>query len=375
MHKLIDAAGRRTAGLAAGVILTVGMVGGVLLAPGTAYAGTATIAITDATPSFGGINVEVSVTNGTDPLGTFSVSGAGNGCTGNLFGMEGSGNGDGHCIIPSVADGTYTLTASYDGASSSPDTVTVGNPSPPPGENGPVWSADSPSTSVDSQSYSYQFQASGSPTYELSGNPDWLNIDPNTGMVWGTIPDGVTSFTFSVKAWNDFGSIWAGPFTVFVHHHFDFADINTSLYCPDKVYTGRHGTCTLWVRNSGTGPASDVTAQIRLPWQLKADYCGYFHFFSFGCSIFGNTAWEDLGTLYPGQTKHLTVVFTAETGFDLFGWRHGHKTTVRVVGSASAGENFFGWYGGQWYDGQWFGGQRTSYSVAYVTIIPRGFWW
>ena len=369
MHKLIDVAGRRSAGLAAGVILTGGMVGGVLLAPGTAYAATATIAITDATPGFGGINVEVSVTNGTDPLGTFSVSGAGNGCTGNLFGMEGSGSGNGHCIIPSVADGTYTLTASYDGASSSPDTVTVGNPSPPPGENGPAWIADSPSTSVDSQSYSYQFQASGSPTYELSGNPDWLNIDPNTGMVSGTIPDGVTSFTFSVRAWNNFGSIWAGPFTVFFHHHFDFADLSTSLSCPNKVFTGHHGRCTLWVYNSGSGLASDVTARIRLPWQLQADFCGNFNFFGFGfgCSIFGNTASEDLGTLYPGQTKHLTVVFTAETGFDIFGWHHGFKDTVRVVGSASAGDDFFEFPSGFEH--------RTSFSVAYVTIIPRGFWW
>ena len=40
MHKLIEAAGRRSTGLAAGVILTGGMVGGVLLAPGAAYATT-----------------------------------------------------------------------------------------------------------------------------------------------------------------------------------------------------------------------------------------------------------------------------------------------------------------------------------------------
>src|SRR5580658_10166110 len=49
MHKLMKAAGRRSAGLAAGVILTGGLVGGVLLAP-AAYAATATIAINSATP-------------------------------------------------------------------------------------------------------------------------------------------------------------------------------------------------------------------------------------------------------------------------------------------------------------------------------------
>jgi hypothetical protein len=385
MHKLIEAAGRRSAGVAAGVILTGGLVGGVLLAPAAAYAATtATIAINSATPGFGGITVSVSVTNGSDPLGTFSVAGAGtSGCTGNLsggmFGMPSNGSGSGRCTIPSVGAGTYSLVASYDGVSSSATSVTVGNPSPPPGGSAPVWSSDSPSTSVDGQTFSYQFQASGSPSFELSGNPSWLNIDPSSGMVSGTIPDGITSFSFSVKAWNNFGSIWAGPFTVFFRHHhhnnFGNANIETSLSCPTTVYTGQHGTCTLWVSNDGSGPASDVTAQITLPWQLRADYCGYYNFFSYGCSISGNTASEDLGTLYPHQGKHLSVTFTALTGFNLFGRHHGHHDTVKVVGSATAGNNFLGWFGGQWYPGQWFGGQRTSYSVAYVTIIPRGFWW
>ena len=75
MHKLIEAAGRRSAGLAAGVVLTGGLVGGVLLAPSAAYAATATITITSATTNFGGIHVDVAVTNGSDPLGMFSVSG------------------------------------------------------------------------------------------------------------------------------------------------------------------------------------------------------------------------------------------------------------------------------------------------------------
>jgi len=384
MHKLIEAAGRRSAGVAAGVILTGGLVGGVLLAPGTAYAATtATIAITSATPTSGGISVQVSVTNAATLPDGFSVSGAGSGCTGSvsagMFGMPASGSGTGHCFI-SVGAGTYSLTAVFESESSSPTSVTVGNPSPPPGGNAPVWSADSPSTSVDGQSFSYDFQASGSPSYGLSTNAGWLGIDPSTGMVSGTIPDGITSFTFSVKAWNNFGTVWAGPFTVFFRHHqhhnnFGNANIETSLSCPSTVFTGQHGTCTLWVTNDGSGPASDVTAQITLPWQLRADYCGYFNFFSFGCSISGNTASEDLGTLYPHQGKHLSVTFTALTGFNLFGRHHGHRDTVKVVGSATAGNNFLGWFGGQWYPGQWFGGQRTSFSVAYVTIIPRGFWW
>jgi hypothetical protein len=76
-----------------------------------------------------------------------------------------------------------------------------------------------------------------------------------------------------------------------------------------------------------------------------------------------HTAYENLGTLNPGQTKQLTVVFTARTGFNLWGWHPGHRFTVRVVGSAAS-------------YGNWrFIGQRVSYSTAYVTIIPWGFWW
>ena len=385
MHKLIEAAGRRSAGLAAGVILTGGLVGGVLLAP-AAYAATATISITSATPGFGGVTVSVSVTNGTDPLGTFSVSGAGGSCTGDLsgglFGMSSNGNGTGSCTIHDVAPGTYALTASYDGATGA-GSVTVPTPGPTPGPtqsgNALVWSADSPSTSVDGSSFSYQFQATGATSYSLSSDGSWLGIDPSSGMVSGTIPDGITSFTFRVGAQNNYGQIWTGWFTVFFrhhhHNHFGNANIDTSLSCPTYVFTGQRGTCTLWVTNDGNGPASDVTAQITLPWQLKADYCGYYYWFSYGCSISDNTASEDLGTLYPGHSSHLSVTFTARTGFNLFGWHHGHRDTVRVVGSASAGDNFFGWYGGLYYPGQWFGGQRTSYSVAYVTIIPRGIWW
>jgi hypothetical protein len=354
-----------------------------LLAPGTAYAATATIAITSATPNFGGIDVHVAVTNGSDPLGTFSVSGAGSGCTGNLFGMPG-GSAHGRCEI-AVGAGTYSLTASYTGAlNSSPVSVTVGNPVPPPAGNGPVWSADSPSTSVDSQSYSYQFQATNSPSYGLSGNPGWLNIDPSTGMVSGSIPDGITSFSYSVKAWNSDGTIWAGPFTVsfnrYYHnfHNDAFVNLHTHLYGTSPVNTGHRGTCTLWVTNSDNnypwGPygqynnfgqnfARDVTAQISLPYQLRADFCGY-GYFQFGCHIYGNTATENLGNLYPGQTKSFTVTFTARSGFNLWGNFPGHSFYVKVVGSASSDhDNFF------------FFGQGTSYSVAYVKIRPYGFWW
>ena len=113
--------------------------------------------------------------------------------------------------------------------------------------------------------------------------------------------------------------------------------------------------------------AQGVTAQIALPYQLRADYCGYNNWFSsYGCSISSNTASENLGTLYAGQTRELTVTFTADSGFTLWGRHYGRTFPVKVVGSASSFGNFgnFSYFG-----------QRESYSAAYVTVIPRGFWW
>ena len=400
MHKLIGAAGRRTAGMAAGLILTAGLAGAVVLTPGTAYAATSpTITITSATPSFSGINVQVAVTGGTSPLGTFTVSAAGSSSTwtGALFGAPGSGNGNGHLTVKPVTPGQYTLTAAYDGVDSSPDTVTVAGPSAPnptptptptptPSGSAPAFSADTPPTQVDGQSYLYHFQASGSPSYELVGAPSWLSIGPD-GTVSGTIPAGITSFSYSVKAWNAWGWILGGPFNVYFGNNYfrhEHVHLVTWLSCTSPVFTGRHGVCTLSVLNYGPGFAPDVTAQISLPWQLKADFCGYYPFWNWysnwywnnwwnnGCSIYGNTAYENLGSLYPWQTKELTLTFTARPGYYIWGRHPGWPETVRVVGSAfSAFNNFFGDF---FWDYQ-FWGQWQNYSVAWVTIIPRGYWW
>lgn len=200
----------------------------------------------------------------------------------------------------------------------------------------------------------------GSPgiQYSLSGGSPWLHINPFTGTVSGLVPNFGGSFSYSVTATNGFGSATAGPFTVSVEHF--RAAIRTFLSCTPKVFTGQRGTCTLFVTNQGFSPAPNVTAQIALPAQLRAKFCGFF--FNFGCRIINNTAFENLGTLNPGQTKELTVVFTARTGFNLWGWHHGHRFTVRVVGSAFS------------FDGFPFFQHAASHSIAFVTIIPRGWW-
>jgi hypothetical protein len=370
MHNLLEVACRRSAGIAAGVILTGGLAGGVLLTPAAAYATTAvntTTAITGTaqTPTFHGttLNVQVSVTpanttNGT-PTGTVQVSGAGGGCSVTL-----NSAGAGSCNIFNLPDGNYSLTASYAGvtntfnsSASSPATaVTIGR--------APVFVADSPSlTATNGQFYSYTFRAVGSPGihYSLSGGFPGLHINPFTGTVSGTVPNFSGSFSYSVTATNGVGSATAGPYTVNLRHF--GANLRTFLNCTSKVFTGQRGTCTLFVTNRGFSSAPDVTAQIALPSQLRADFCGFFNFnFNFGCRIFDNTAHENLGTLRPGQTKELTVVFTAKTGFNLWGWQHGHRFTVRVFGSASS------------FGGFPFFQRSVSFANAFVTIIPRGWW-
>jgi len=365
MHRLVEAVGRRSAGIAAGVILTGGLAGGVLLTPGTAYAATATTTmITSVTqaPGSSGTTLTVNVSVSPNPGGgNFSVSGAG-GCAAAL-GTSGTGT----CNIYGVGPGGYALTASFGGWSgfgssgpSSPFWVKVAGPP----HSTLTWVADSPSLNAQAgQNYSYTFRAVGSPwiRYSLNGGFSGMSINPYTGTVSGTVPNYGNSFSYSVTATNGYGqTITTSWYTVYIRHFFNRARLSTSLSCTSPVFTGTKGRCTLWVTNSGYGNAPAVNAQIALPRQLKADYCGYYYF-NFGCSISGNTASQNLGTLSPGQTKSLTVTFTARTGFWLWGWHHGYRFTVKVVGSASS-------------SGYPFFQNGTSYSTAYVTIIPRGWW-
>jgi hypothetical protein len=169
----------------------------------------------------------------------------------------------------------------------------------------------------------------------------------------------VSWFSYSVTATNGAGSATAGPYLVHVTRH--HAAIATHLSCTSQVYAGRHGSCTLTVTNAGRFSVPDVTAQVSLPSQLRARFCGQFGGRQ-DCAISGNTAAENLGPLRPGQTRTLSVVFTAKPGFSRWGWHHTHAITVKVIGSAAAAQGFRG------------PGAR-SYSAAQVTIVPPGWWW
>ncbi len=225
----------------------------------------------------------------------------------------------------------------------------------------PVFYADSPSlTATNGQPYSYTFRAKGdpAPSYALgSGSPSWLHIDSSSGTVWGTVPRWVTSFGYSVTATNSVGSATAGPYRVHTTHH--RAAIATSLSCTSKVFSGRQGSCTLSVTNVGHFSTPNVAAQVNLPSQLRALYCGH-SWWNRGCKISGNTASENFGTLRPGQTRTLSVIFVAKSSHGIWGWHHFHTIKVKVTGFAAGG--FWG-----------FGGR--SFSTAYVTIVPKGWWW
>ena len=376
MHELINATRRRKAGMAAGAVLAGGLAGGVLLAPATAYAATTntTTAITGTTQTQTSqgttLTVHVSVTASGPgwPAGTVAVSDGSAGCSVALAEEGASPVGAGSCSLSGLSGGSYTLMAAYQGSSdfsgsSTSDSVRVGSGGGPGNGSAPVFTTDNPPlNATNGQGYSYTFQASGSGpgvNYSLgSGAPGWLRINQTTGTVSGTAPYSGSSFSYSVIARNSFGSVTVGPFMVhFGPSSHSRADIATYLSCPSKVSTGTQGKCTLYITNKGGSFTRNVTAQIALPSQLRADYCGYY----FGCQISGNTAQENLGTLNRGQTKELTVVFTAKTGFSLWGWHQGHRFQVKVVGSASSNGGF-PFYGDQ------------SSSTAYVTIVPRGWW-
>jgi len=389
MHNLMAVASRRKAGLAASMVLVGGMAGGVLLMSGTAYASTAVNTSTSInlpisqTHHFNGsttlgVSVTVSPATGTAaPTGTVTVSAGSESCNITLAEIGATANSGGTCYLGGIAAGLYTVKASYAGVAN------AFNPSPLASAgltvgSGPAFTADSPSLSANNgQSYSYNFNASGdpAPAFSLaSGSPGWLSIDTSNGVVSGNVPNGISSFTYSVDAANSIGNVTAGPFTVKVSHGFPGGGngrLSTSLHCSSPVHSGSQGTCTLDVTNTGGRTDQSVTGQINLPSGLRADFCGHGWGWGWGhwnnCSISNNSASENLGTLRPGQSRALTVTFTAQSTRWFWGWGHQFREWVHVTGSASSGSGYY------WAPG-WLGGYNTSTSSTWVQILPPHFW-
>jgi hypothetical protein len=396
MHNLTGAVSRRKAGLAASVILAGGMAGGVLLTGGVANAAPvvptntnvnlgATVAATHSGSSWF-INVPVTVkdTCGSPaPDGTVKVYNTGvYGCTVTLAAISTDTSG-GSCELAVTGNGGITVEAEYSGSTTNNLQDSYGQATPTVSgvvtDTAPVFTADSAATTAGRGSnYSYNFSASGSPapTYSLSG-PSWLSINTTTGYVWGTVPNfSGPSFSYSVTASNGVNPAATVSFKVWITHNGhpggQGGKLSTSLSCSSPVRSGARGTCTLDVTNVGSGQAQSVTGTITLPAQLKADFCGHGWswgwFNSWGCTISGNTVTETLGTLNPGQSRDVTVTFTAQSTHYLWGWGHQYREWVKVTGSAQSSNGYF------WSPGWWGFGNNSS-SSAYVQILPPHYWW
>lgn len=75
--------------------------------------------------------------------------------------------------------------------------------------------ANPPTTSVATFSYAAFFHDEAcEPVYGLENAPDWLTVDPVTGVVSGVVPQGTTSFSYEVTSTSAQGDATAGPFTV-----------------------------------------------------------------------------------------------------------------------------------------------------------------
>jgi hypothetical protein len=233
-------------------------------------------------------------------------------------------------------------------ASTLPATTPAGSHNPQPGGNSaPQFEASNPPlTATAGSDYQYTFTASGHPSYSLSGAPGWLSINSATGQVSGDVPAGTTSFSYSVTASDAAGTATSGPYAVTVtssQHkggsgnggYQNRSYLTTQLNCPSSVKAGQAGSCTLTVSNDGSGAARDVTASIDLPSALQAKYCGQTADWRWGwngadCSVSGNDAIAQLGTVQAGQSRTVSVYFRAADG-----WSRRSPDRVEVTGSAS----------------------------------------
>ena len=169
-----------------------------------------------------------------------------------------------------------------------------------------------------------------------------------SGLRAGTYELSATYYASTMQ----FGPSNAGSYWVRVNGGHPRSSLSTKLDCPQRVTTGGSGTCTLYVTDNGWNSPSRVNASISLPGALQARSCRQ-GWNWWGCSIRGNTASANLGTLYPGQTKSLSVTFTGH--LPSWGWQRSHPERVLVHGYAQDNGSF-------------------SSSWAAVTIFPHYFW-
>jgi uncharacterized protein DUF11/putative Ig domain-containing protein len=128
-----------------------------------------------------------------------------------------------------------------------------------------------------------------------------MSIDTATGTISGTVPAGITSFSYSVTAANPAGTATAGPFIVTVAAASLKADLAAGLSCPASLKAAGTGTCTLTVTNRGPAAASKVIAAVALPASLAETAC------SSGCARHANVYSWTAASLADGTSATYTV--------------------------------------------------------------------
>lgn len=182
----------------------------------------------------------------------------------------------------------------------------------------PQFLTETPSlVSAPAASYTYDFIVGAVPEAHivLSGAPSWLHLTTATwpnAVVSGTLPAGVTSFTYSVVASNIYGVTTAGPFRVTVPQLSDF----TGADGPVDVVKGPNNA--LWFTNfTGNSIVEMTTLGVTRSFTsplVKGPFC-----IAVGT---GNTVWfTDSSNNTIGRITSTGVihVFTGATIHDPFG--------------------------------------------------------
>ncbi len=269
-----------------------------------------------------GARYAVSATGGTsgNPV-TFSI-GAGStagACTVAVATV--SFTGPGTCVI----DADQAGNADYLPAPESSQTVTIGAR--------PVFVLDSPAATFDpGQPYSYTFVATGEPvpSYALAaGAPQWLSIDPVSGLLEGTPPAGTLTFKFTVAGSNRAGDVTAGPFTVTI------ATVSIALTCPSTATVDHDVTCWLTAHSTAPVAATDLALSIALPprsslVRVSARGKRKNHTVSWARESFAPGASARFGVTFAGdRVGKLTLI--AHASFDYLGSRFSQSAQTTIV--------------------------------------------
>jgi uncharacterized repeat protein (TIGR01451 family) len=129
--------------------------------------------------------------------------------------------------------------------------------------------ANPPTTAYSGLTYAYVFGANSSSavTYSLTpASASFLSIDPSTGLVTGSPPAKVKSFTYSVVATSSGGSVTAGPFSVTVSStQGSSAGLSVVLSCPASASVGSTVSCTVTAYNNGPNTTQNVIVWVSVP--------------------------------------------------------------------------------------------------------------